>query len=202
MFSALDDDVLLLDTRTAGEFSTGFIPGSIYIGLEGQFAPWVGALIPSVSQPIALITSPGKEEETVRRLSRVGYDNVLGYLQGGINTWVGPLDTIQRLNATDVEQGIGANEVLIDVRKPGEYEAEHLTDVPSIPLDFINERMAEFPKDKGVVLHCAGGYRSMIAASILKARGYNDVKDVIGGFGALAKTSLPKTAFVCSSTGK
>ena len=202
MFSALGDDVLLLDTRTAGEFSTGFIPGSIYIGLEGQFAPWVGALIPSVSQPIALITSPGKEEETVRRLSRVGYDNVLGYLQGGINTWVGPLDTIQRLNATDVEQGIGANEVLIDVRKPGEYEAEHLTDVPSIPLDFINERMAEFPKDKGVVLHCAGGYRSMIAASILKARGYNDVKDVIGGFGALAKTSLPKTAFVCSSTGK
>lgn len=202
MLNALSEDVLLLDTRTAGEFSTGFIPGSIYIGLEGQFAPWVGALIPSVSQPIALITSPGKEEETVRRLSRVGYDNVVGYLQGGISAWVGPLDTIQRLSAADVEQGLGADEVLIDVRKPSEYEAEHLTDVPSIPLDFINERMAEFPKDKALVLHCAGGYRSMIAASILKARGYHSVKDVIGGFGALSKTTLPKTAFVCSSTGK
>ena len=112
------------------------------------------------------------------------------------------MDQIDRLEATAVEHGLAANEVLIDVRKPGEYDAEHLQDVPSIPLDYINERMAEFPKDKGLVLYCAGGYRSMIAASILKARGFDQVKDVIGGFGALAKTSLPKTAYVCPSTLK
>lgn len=202
MISAMDDDVLLLDTRPAAEFAQGFVPGSIFIGLEGQFAPWVGALIPTVTQPIVLITSQGKEEETVQRLSRVGYDNVLGYLDGGIQAWDGELDIINRLEASQVEQGLAENEVLIDVRKPGEYDAEHLADVPSIPLDYINERMAEFPKDKALVLHCAGGYRSMIAASILKARGYSDVKDVIGGFGALSKTSLPKSTYVCPSTLK
>ena len=202
MLRAMDDDVLFLDTRPAAEFAQGFVPGSIFIGLEGQFAPWVGALIPSVTQPIVLITSEGKEEETVQRLSRVGYDNVLGYLLGGIQAWDGELDAINRLEASQVEQGLGSDEVLIDVRKPGEYDAEHLADVPSIPLDYINERMAEFPKDKALVLHCAGGYRSMIAASILKARGYHHVKDVIGGFGALSKTSLPKTAYVCPSTLK
>ena len=202
MIQSLDEEVLLLDTRPAGEFAKGFLPGSIFIGLEGQFAPWVGALIPSVKQPIVIITTEGKEEETVQRLSRVGYDNVLGYLDGGIASWEGELDRIDRLEATAVEHGLAANEVLIDVRKPGEYDAEHLQDVPSIPLDYINERMAEFPKDKGLVLHCAGGYRSMIAASILKARGFDQVKDVIGGFGALAKTSLPKTSYVCPSTLK
>jgi rhodanese-related sulfurtransferase len=202
MIQSLDEEVLLLDTRPAGEFAKGFLPGSIFIGLEGQFAPWVGALIPSVKQPIVIITTEGKEEETVQRLSRVGYDNVLGYLAGGIASWEGELDRIDRIEATAVEHGLAANEVLIDVRKPGEYDAEHLQDVPSIPLDYINERMAEFPKDKGLVLHCAGGYRSMIAASILKARGFDQIKDVIGGFGALAKTSLPKTAYVCPSTLK
>jgi len=202
MIQSLDEEVLVLDTRPAGEFAKGFLPGSIFIGLEGQFAPWVGALIPSVKQPIVIITTEGKEEETVQRLSRVGYDNVLGYLAGGIASWEGELDQIDRLEATAVEHGLAANEVLIDVRKPGEYDAEHLQDVPSIPLDYINERMAEFPKDKGLVLHCAGGYRSMIAASILKARGFDQVKDVIGGFGALAKTSLPKTSYVCPSTLK
>ena len=202
MLRAMDDDVLFLDTRPAAEFAQGFVPGSIFIGLEGQFAPWVGALIPSVTQPIVLITSEGKEEETVQRLSRVGYDNVLGYLKGGIQAWDGELDAINRLEASQVEQGLGSDEVLIDVRKPGEYDAEHIADVPSIPLDYINERMAEFPKDKALVLHCAGGYRSMIAASILKARGYHHVKDVIGGFGTLSKTSLPKTAYVCPSTLK
>jgi glyoxylase-like metal-dependent hydrolase (beta-lactamase superfamily II)/rhodanese-related sulfurtransferase len=202
MIQSLDEEVLVLDTRPAGEFAKGFLPGSIFIGLEGQFAPWVGALIPSVKQPIVIITTEGKEEETVQRLSRVGYDNVLGYLAGGIASWEGELDQIDRLEATAVEHGLATNEVLIDVRKPGEYDAEHLQDVPSIPLDYINERMAEFPKDKGLVLHCAGGYRSMIAASILKARGFDQIKDVIGGFGALVKTSLPKTAYVCPSTLK
>jgi glyoxylase-like metal-dependent hydrolase (beta-lactamase superfamily II)/rhodanese-related sulfurtransferase len=195
---ALEEDVLLLDTRSAGEFANGFIPGSIFIGLDGQFAPWVGTLIPSVQQKIVLITAVGKEEEAVRRLSRVGYDRVLGYLEGGFAAWEGDVDRMERLEAEDVAKGIATEEILIDVRKPGEYDAGHLTEVPNIPLDFINESMADFPRDASIVLHCAGGYRSMIAASILKARGYQNVKDVIGGFGALSKTDLPKTSTVCT----
>ena len=199
-FTSLAPEALILDTRPATEFAQGFIPGSIFIGLEGQFAPWVGALIPDVKQEIILVTSDGKEEETVRRLARVGYDNVRGYLDGGIRAWDDALDSIGRVEASEVEQGLHTNELLIDVRKPGEYESEHLVDVPSIPLDFINERMAEFPKDKELVLLCGGGYRSMIAASILKARGFVGIKDVIGGYAALAKTDLPKVSVACAST--
>jgi glyoxylase-like metal-dependent hydrolase (beta-lactamase superfamily II)/rhodanese-related sulfurtransferase len=199
-FTSLAPEALILDTRPATEFAQGFIPGSIFIGLEGQFAPWVGALIPDIKQEIILVTPDGKEEETVRRLARVGYDNVRGYLDGGIHAWEGTLDSIGRVEASDVEQGLTANERLIDVRKPGEYESEHLADVPSIPLDFINERMAEFPKDKELVLLCGGGYRSMIAASILKSRGFEGIKDVIGGYAALAKTNLPKVTVACAST--
>lgn len=194
----LEDDVLLLDTRNAEEFAKGFIEGSIYIGLEGQFAPWVGALIPSVEQKIALITPIGKEEETVRRLSRVGYDNVIGFLQGGIEAWDGDLMNIQRVEATYISQGMQADEMLIDVRKPGEYEAEHLENVPNIPLDFINERMSEFPKNKNMVLHCAGGYRSMIATSILLSRGFSNIKDIRGGFVAITKENLPTVKMACS----
>jgi hydroxyacylglutathione hydrolase len=199
-FTSLAPEALILDTRPAAEFAQGFIPGSIFIGLEGQFAPWVGALIPDVAQEIILVTPDGKEEETVRRLARVGYDNVRGYLDGGIRAWNDSLDSIGRLEASQVEQGLAVNELLIDVRKPGEYESEHLADVPSIPLDFINERMDEFPKDKELVLLCGGGYRSMIAASILKARGFEGIKDVIGGYAALAKTDLPKVTVACAST--
>ncbi len=194
----LEDDVLLLDTRNAEEFAKGFIEGSIYIGLEGQFAPWVGALIPSVEQKIALITPIGKEEETVRRLSRVGYDNVIGFLQGGIEAWDGDLMNIQRVEATYISQGMQADEMLIDVRKPGEYEAEHLENVPNIPLDFINERLSEFPKNKNMVLHCAGGYRSMIATSILLSRGFSNIKDIRGGFVAITKENLPTVKMACS----
>lgn len=194
----LEDDVLLLDTRNSEEFAKGFIEGSIYIGLEGQFAPWVGALIPSVKQKIALITPNGKEEETVRRLSRVGYDNVIGFLQGGIEAWDGDLMNIQRVDAPYISQGMQADEILIDVRKPGEYEAEHLENVPNIPLDFINERMSEFPKNKNMVLHCAGGYRSMIATSILLSRGFSNIKDIRGGFVAITKENLPTVKMACS----
>lgn len=191
-FLALDDDVVLLDTRSADEFGLGHVPGSIFIGLDGQFAPWVGALMPSVKQRIALIAPIGREEETVTRLARVGYDNVIGYLNGGISAWEGSLEKIDRLTATEVEAGLPSEEIIVDVRRPGEYSAEHLEGVPNIPLDFINERMDAFPKDKTLVLHCAGGYRSMIAASILKARGFHRVKDVIGGYNALSKTALKR----------
>ena len=197
-FQSLDEDVLLLDTRPAAEFAKGFIPGSIFIGLDGQFAPWVGALIPSVTQKIALITSIGKEEEAVQRLARVGYDKVVGFLDGGFAAWKGAVDRIDRMEAEEVANGLAAEEMLIDVRKPGEYDADHLTEVPNIPLDFINERMGDFPRDASIVLHCAGGYRSMIAASILKARGYQKVKDVIGGYSALSKTDLPTMSTVCT----
>jgi rhodanese-related sulfurtransferase len=197
-FQSLDEDVLLLDTRTAAEFAQGFIPGSIFIGLDGQFAPWVGALIPSVTQKIALITTIGKEEEAVQRLARVGYDKVVGFLDGGFAAWKGAVDRIDRMEAEEVAKGLASDETLIDVRKPGEYDADHLKDVPNIPLDFINDRMADFPRNASIVLHCAGGYRSMIAASILKARGYQKVKDVIGGYSALSKTDLPTMSTVCT----
>jgi glyoxylase-like metal-dependent hydrolase (beta-lactamase superfamily II)/rhodanese-related sulfurtransferase len=199
------DDVLVLDTRNASEFAKAFVPGSISIGLEGQFAPWVGALIPDVKQKIALITENGKEEETIRRLSRVGYDHVIGYLEGGIENWKNAgkeIDSIERINAEDLEIEANNKSIIIDVRKPGEFEAEHIENVPNIPLDFINEHMHEFPKNEPFILHCAGGYRSIIAASILKSRGYNHVKDVIGGYSAISKTNIKRTNFVCPSTLK
>lgn len=199
------DDILVLDTRNAAAFANCFIPGSISIGLEGQFAPWVGALIPEVKQKIVLITEIGKEEETIRRLSRVGYDNVIGYLDGGIEIWInsGKLtDKIDRVNAENIEEEMRKNTPVIDVRKPGEFQAEHIENVPNIPLDYLNEHIQEFPKNETFILHCAGGYRSVIAASILKSKGYDHVKDVIGGYAAISKTNIKRTNFVCPSTLK
>lgn len=199
------NDILVLDTRNAAAFANCFIPGSISIGLEGQFAPWVGALIPEVKQKIALITEIGKEEETIRRLSRVGYDNVIGYLDGGIEIWInsGKLtDKIDRVHAENLEEEMRKNTPVIDVRKPGEFQAEHIENVPNIPLDYLNAHMQEFPKNETFILHCAGGYRSVIAASILKSRGFNHVKDVIGGYAAISKSNIKRTNFVCPSTLK
>jgi glyoxylase-like metal-dependent hydrolase (beta-lactamase superfamily II)/rhodanese-related sulfurtransferase len=198
-----DSEVLLLDTRTASDFANSFIPGSISIGLEGQFAPWVGALIPDINQKIVLVTDQDKIEETIKRLARVGYDHVLGYLEGGIITWKNaekPLDRIERVTPEELEKEIEHKSFVFDVRKPGEYEAEHIENVPSLPLDYINENMIQFPKNEAFTIHCAGGYRSIIAASILKSRGYNQVKDVIGGYSAISKTNIKRTNFVCPTT--
>lgn len=198
-----DSEVLLLDTRTASDFASSFIPGSISIGLEGQFAPWVGALIPDINQKIVLITDRDKTEETIKRLARVGYDHVLGYLEDGINTWKNAgnqLDRIERVTPEELEKELENKSFVFDVRKPGEYEAEHIENVPSLPLDYINENMNEFPKNEAFTIHCAGGYRSIIAASILKSRGYDQVKDVIGGYSAISKTNIKRTNFVCPST--
>lgn len=203
--AAGETGAVVLDTRNPEVFAEGFVPNSINIGLNGQFAPWVGALIPDVKQQLLIITEAGMEEETIKRLARVGYDFVLGYLEGGFNAWkseVNETDTVGRITAEELEAQFTADTVLIDVRKPGEFAAEHVDGAKSIPLDFMNDYLSEFPKDKHIILHCAGGYRSMIAASILKARGWDDIVDVTGGFAAIAKTSLPKTDYVCPSTIK
>jgi hydroxyacylglutathione hydrolase len=199
---ALDyDDILILDTRSATEFSKGFIKGSLFIGLEGQFAPWVGAIIPNVNQKLVLVTQIGKEEETVKRLARVGYDHVLGYLNGGFETWRNAgyfIDKIDRIEAHDFSNLLKNHPIVIDVRKPGEFEAEHVVDAINLPLDFINENFSNYP-NQPIILHCAGGYRSMIAASFLKLKGINNLVDVIGGFSAIAKTEVIKTKFQCAS---
>lgn len=200
------EDVLILDTRSAQDFADGHIPNSIFIGLDGQFAPWVGALISDIKQAILLITEIGREEEAVKRLARVGYDNVLGYLKGGFATWSAAgneIASVERITAAQLEnEREWFSQPIIDVRKPGEFEAEHLEIAQTLPLDFINENFSSYPKDNPIVLHCAGGYRSMIAASILKSRGYHQLVDVIGGYNAIAKTTLPKSTFQCSSTKK
>jgi glyoxylase-like metal-dependent hydrolase (beta-lactamase superfamily II)/rhodanese-related sulfurtransferase len=185
-------DILILDTRKVDNFANGFIKNSLFIGLDGQFAPWVGAMIPNVNQQIVLVTDVGQEEETVKRLARVGYDHVLGYLEGGFDTWRNsnlPIETIERIDAEKFAQEIQRHPVVIDVRKPGEFAVEHVVDAKNIPLDYINENLTNFPKEP-FLLHCAGGYRSMIAASVLKKNGFHDFVDVIGGFSAISKKDV------------
>lgn len=194
---------LILDTRNDNEFAKSFIPQSINIGLSGDFAPWVGAMIVDVKQPILLITDKGKEEEAVTRLSRVGFDNVLGHLSGGFETWKNAgkeTDTVNRISAEQFsdEIEIGTN-TIIDVRKESEYEAEHVEEAYSKPLAYINDWVKNINPQEHFYLHCAGGYRSMIAASILQARGYRNFTEVEGGFNAIAKTNVPKTDYVCQS---
>jgi len=196
-------DALILDTRNNGDFAKGFIPQSINIGLVGDFAPWVGALIANVKQPILIVTEAGAEEEAVTRLSRVGFDNILGHLQGGFNTWVTAekeTDSINRISATQfsTEVKIGESKI-IDVRKESEYAAEHVEEAYSKPLAYINDWVKDINPSEHFFLHCAGGYRSMIAASILQARGYRNFSEVDGGFSAITQTNIPKTDFVCQS---
>lgn len=204
-------DTVILDVRHQDDYAKGHIPKSIFIGIDGDFAPWVGSLIPDIKQPLLLITPLGREEESIIRLARVGYDNTLGYLKGGFDTWKNEgleYDTVSSVSAPMLEEILEEakeekEEVLIfDVRKEGEYAAEHIIDVPSTPLATINDHLSEFPKEEEFYLHCAGGYRSMIAASILKARGYHNVINVAGGFAAIKKTGIKTTNYVCPTTLK
>ena len=201
---ANETDAVIIDVRHQFEFVKGFIPQSIFIGLGGTFAPWVGALIKDIHQPILLVVPDNMEKETITRLSRVGFDNVLGYLSGGFEAWKTSgkeIDTLPSVPANVLEQQIDKDALVFDVRRPGEYEAEHIENVPSTPLDFLNDHISEFPTNKDFYVHCAGGYRSVIAASILKARGYSRVIDVAGGYGAIKKTTIKRTqATACSNS--
>lgn len=187
---------LVLDTRAPQTFAKAFIPGSINIGLDGQFAPWVGALITDIAQPILLVCDVGRAEEAVMRLARVGYDHTLGYLEGGIAAWEDagkPIDQILSISADDFAQNYYSQETqVLDIRRPGEYDAGHLAHVPNKPLDYLNDWAGSLDKEGHFYIHCAGGYRSMIAASILRSRGFKHVADIAGGYSAIAKTALPK----------
>lgn len=195
---------LILDTREPQVFAKGFVPSSVNIGLQGQFAPWVGALITDLKQPLLLVCEEGMEEETITRLARVGYDNAIGYLSGGITAWLQAgkeADQVKTITAVEFERVANADSAInvLDVRKPGEYEAEHLEITMSRPLDYINDWTNEVHHNGTYYIHCAGGYRSMIAASILKARGIEQVVDIAGGYGAIKTTNLKRTDFACPS---
>jgi len=198
------EGALVLDTRGAQTFKDGFVPRSINIGIKGDFAPWVGTMIPDVKQALLLVTDAGAEDEVVTRLARVGYDNVFGYLKGGIAAWKGSgreVDSLESITADEFAERMKSGKLNVyDVRKQSEWEAEHLEDAQFASLQFLNDHLAEFSRTEPNYIHCAGGYRSMIAASVLKARGYHNVIDIAGGFNAIQKTDLATTDFVCPTT--
>ena len=184
----------------------GFVPNSINIGIDGSFAPWVGAMIPDIKQQILIVDEPGREEEVITRLARVGYDYTIGYLQGGIEAWKKAgkeIDTIKSISAEELA-GIMKKDKdarIVDVRKQSEFLSEHVENAENAPLDFINESMLKISKDEPTYVHCGGGYRSMIFTSILKARGYDNLVDVKGGFKAIKDTNkIPVSDYVCPST--
>jgi len=199
--AANETDALIIDTRHQGTFIHGFVPQSIFIGIDGSFAMWVGALILDINQPILIIAEPGREEEVVTRLSRVGYDNSIGFLEGGFDAWKAAgkdFDTLDQVTAEELKGIEGAT--IVDVRKSGEYLSEHVVDAINVELDYFNDQMASVPQEGTFYVHCAGGYRSVIAASILKARGYHNMVDIAGGFKAIKEAGLNVTDYVCPST--
>jgi len=194
---------ILLDTRSADDFAKGFIPQSINIGIKGDFAPWVGSLIGDVKQELLLITDHGMEEETVTRLARVGFDNVIGYLEGGFESWKKSgkeTDNIKCISPAQFKKEFNPKEnMVIDVRKESEYAAQHVDEAYNKPLSAINEWINTIDPNQHFYVHCAAGYRSMIAASLLQARGYRNFTEVAGGFNAISKTGIPTTDFMCQS---
>lgn len=202
--AAEENHAVILDTRSPGDFVAGHIPGSIFIGIDGGFAPWVGALIADTDQAIAVVTPIGREEEVVTRLARVGFDRVVGFLEGGIESWKSAgkeIDSIEQVTAEQFSE-IWKHEKpkLLDVRKNGEFAAEHIDGAVNLPLDFINQQMERIDSDETYYAHCLGGYRSVIFNSILKSRGCHQVIDIAGGWKELLETDLPKTDYVCPST--
>ena len=204
--AANETSALILDTRDAQSFAKGFIPNSINIGIDGSFAPWVGAMIPDIKQEILLVTEPGRETEVITRLARVGYDFTIGFLEGGVESWKKAgkeLDTIQSISADSLaeKQKEDPTIAIVDVRKASEFGSEHILNAQNAPLDFINQSMASIKKEKTYFIHCAGGYRSMIFISILKARGFEHLIDVKGGFKEIKESGKFKlTDYVCPTT--
>ena len=202
--AAQTSGALILDTRNAADFAKGFIPQSVNIGLDGDFAPWVGATLADVAQPLLLVADPGRETEALTRLSRVGFDNVIGHLSGGFNTWrlsKKPYDTVRRIAADTFAQTVRPGmDPILDIRKESEFAASHVAEATNRPLAALNDWIREVKPENHFYLHCAGGYRSMIAASILQARGFRNFTEVEGGFNAISKTAVPITDFVCPGT--
>ncbi|GLR15652.1 MBL fold metallo-hydrolase [Portibacter lacus] len=188
-YIANQEDVLVLDVRNKQNFVKGFIPGSIFIGLDGSFAPWVGALVTNLEQKILIVAPEGQESEAVKRLARVGYDNALGFLDGGFGAWNKEVDQIETIS---VEEFVGSqlDKKILDVRKPDEWETAHIEGAQHFPLDFINDHMGELNSSTSYVIHCRSGYRSTIAASILKARGYDMLINVHGSFDVIKFSEL------------
>ncbi len=206
-FEALANEsgAVVLDVRHQDDFAKGHIPRSIFIGLNGGFAPWVGTLIADIQQPILLVCESGREEEAITRLSRVGFDNTLGFLKGGFEAWKTAgmdYDTVHSIGAEEFKKTVESttDSAIFDVRKPNEYTSEHVVNAKTTPLDFINNHLSDFPDNQSFYVHCAGGYRSMIAASILKSRGIHNLIDVKGGFKAIKETGIAVSDFVCPST--
>lgn len=200
---ANETGALILDTRDPAVFAKAFIPNSINIGIDGNFAPWAGALIPDIKQAILIVADEGREEEVITRLARVGYDNPLAYLKGGYRSWAGSGKDemhINRISAEELEKTYKKDVLIFDVRNAAEFNADHIEDAINIPLEYINNHLAEIPKDKPVILHCAGGYRSMIAASILASRGWDNISDIDGGFSAIKNTTIPVHSKLCEKT--
>ena len=197
----IETGALILDVRTEFDFAEGFIPNSLFIGLNGTFAMWVGALIEDIDQKIVLIVPEGKEEEAVTRLSRVGYDNTVGYLKGGVASWDGTLSTVDAVTAKSIESKHDALNI-VDVRKPGEWEAEHIDGASHHPLDFLNHNLDKLDKNTHYHVHCAGGYRSVITISLLMRNGFTKLTNILGGMDEILKTNIPKTDFVCPTEVK
>jgi len=199
-------EALVLDTRNKEDFAAGYIPGSVFIGLDDNFAPWVGTLVTDLKQPILFLADKGREEEVVIRLSRVGYDNTIGYLEGGISAWQRAgfdVDTLEEISAGDfaaLYDKESGQIHLLDARRKSEYDSEHLVGAENFPLDFVNQNMQELDRNKKYYIHCAGGYRSVILSSILKARGFDRLVNIRGGFKALSQTGLKKTKYTEPST--
>jgi len=199
--AANETEALILDTRHQKDFVHGFIPQSIFIGIDGSFAMWVGAMIPDINQKLLLVTEPGREEEVLTRLSRVGYDHAIGFLEGGFDAWKEAgkeVDSIEQITAAELAKM--KEPQVVDVRKTGEYLSEHVPSAINASLEYINDHMTELPTEGKYYMHCAGGYRSVIAASILKARGYHNMVDIAGGFSAIKEAGIEVTDYVCPST--
>ena len=202
---ANETDAVILDVRHENDFVKCHIPRSIFIGLQGNFAPWVGSLIMNTKQPILLITPDGMENETLTRLSRVGFDNVLGYLDGGIETWKHAgfeTDSVHSISPEQFSNEVKSESIVVDARKPSEYDAEHVENAINLPLDTINSHLDLVPREENFYIHCAGGYRSVIMASILKSRGFHHFTNIEKGISGIKNTNVPMTVFVCPSTLK